>query len=216
PDQIGSIAYRCLHCGQGKQRVAMSCKSSLCLRCAKVYVDNGVAQEGKMLHDGVIYRHIVLTVPEVLSTPFYQHADAWLSLFMPCGGKFLAEFFRTVSGMALKGGSIVVVQTNGRNCHDKPPLPIIATSGGEGTRGCLHLYRSDDAAGVSERFPTDTLLRGAGDQDGCQDQRPDAGGLGEGEGHGQGCHQDHRGPELSGTLPSKFRSRSVALSALPP
>src|SRR2546427_8029629 len=26
PDQIGSIAYRCLHCGQGKHRVAMSCK----------------------------------------------------------------------------------------------------------------------------------------------------------------------------------------------
>ena len=66
PDQIGYIEYRCLHCGQGKHRVAMSCKSSLCLRCAKVYVDNWVAQVGKMLHDGVIYRHIVLTVPDVL------------------------------------------------------------------------------------------------------------------------------------------------------
>ncbi len=32
----------------------MSCKSSLCLRCAKVYVDNWVAQVGQMLHDGVI------------------------------------------------------------------------------------------------------------------------------------------------------------------
>ncbi len=54
PDQRGSIAYRCLHGGQGKQRVSMSCKSSLCLRCAKVYVDNWVAQVGQMLHDGVI------------------------------------------------------------------------------------------------------------------------------------------------------------------
>ena len=36
PDQIGYIEYRCLHCGQGKHRVAMSCKSSLYLRCAKV------------------------------------------------------------------------------------------------------------------------------------------------------------------------------------
>ena len=130
PDQIGSIAYRCLHCGQGKQRVAMSCKSSLCLRCAKVYVDNGVAQVGKMLHDGVIYRHSVLTVPEVLSTPFYQQAEAWLSPFMPCGVKCLDDFFRTVSGKALQGGSIVVVQTHGRHGQDNPPLPIIATSGG--------------------------------------------------------------------------------------
>ena len=40
PEKIGSIAYRCLHCGQGKHLVAMSCKSSLCLRCAKVYVDH--------------------------------------------------------------------------------------------------------------------------------------------------------------------------------
>jgi len=40
PEKIGSIEYRCLHCGQGKHVVAMSCKSSLCLRCAKVYVDN--------------------------------------------------------------------------------------------------------------------------------------------------------------------------------
>src|SRR6266853_582804 len=40
PHQMGYVEYRCLHCGQGKHVVAMSCKSSLCLRCAKVYVDN--------------------------------------------------------------------------------------------------------------------------------------------------------------------------------
>jgi len=130
PDQIGYIAYRCLHCGQGKHRVAMSCKSSLCLRCAKVYVDHWVAQVGKMLHDGVIYRHIVLTVPDVLRTPFYQHAEALLSPFMQCGVKCLDDFFRTVSGKALKGGYIVVVQTHGRNGQYNPHLHIIATSGG--------------------------------------------------------------------------------------
>src|SRR5712692_2677109 len=40
PDKMGYIEYRCLHCGQGTHRVAMRCQSSLCLRCAKVYVDN--------------------------------------------------------------------------------------------------------------------------------------------------------------------------------
>ena len=40
PDQMGYIDYRCLHCGEGTHRVAMSCKSSLCLRCAKVYVNS--------------------------------------------------------------------------------------------------------------------------------------------------------------------------------
>src|SRR5436305_4961745 len=58
PDQMGYIEYRCLHCDEGKHRVSMSCKTSLYLRCAKVYVDDWVAQVGKMLHEGVIYRHI--------------------------------------------------------------------------------------------------------------------------------------------------------------
>ena len=60
---MGYRAYRCLHCGQGTHRVAMSCQSSLCLRCAKVYVDTWVSQVSRMLHEGVIYRHLVLTVP---------------------------------------------------------------------------------------------------------------------------------------------------------
>jgi len=71
PEQMGYIEYRCLHCGQGQHHVAMSGHSSLCLRCAKVYVDNWVSQVSKMLHEGVIYRHIVLTVPEILRETFY-------------------------------------------------------------------------------------------------------------------------------------------------
>ena len=52
PEQMGYIEYRCLQCGQGTHRVAMSCTSSLCLRCAKVYVDNWVSQVSTMLHAG--------------------------------------------------------------------------------------------------------------------------------------------------------------------
>jgi hypothetical protein len=36
PAQIGYRAYRCLACGQGTHVVALSCQSSLGLRCAKV------------------------------------------------------------------------------------------------------------------------------------------------------------------------------------
>jgi hypothetical protein len=130
PDKMGYIEYRCLDCGQGKHLVSMSCKSSLCLRCAKVYVDDWVTQVSKILHEGVIYRHIVLTVPDVLRTPFYQNADVLLSPFMKCGVKCLDDFFSEVSGKALKGGYIVVVQTHGRNGQYNPHLHIISTSGG--------------------------------------------------------------------------------------
>jgi Transposase zinc-binding domain len=74
PDKMGSLAYRCPHCGQGEQRVAMRGQSSLCVRCAKVYVDNWVSQVSRMLQAGVIYRHIILTVPAMFRTTFYQNA----------------------------------------------------------------------------------------------------------------------------------------------
>jgi Putative transposase/Transposase zinc-binding domain len=135
PDQLGYIEYRCLRCGEGTHRVAMSCKSSLCLRCAKVYVDNWVSQVSHMLHEGVIYRHIVLTVPEILRKTFYQHAEVVLSAFMRCGVRCLDDFFSRVSGTALQGGYIVVIQTHGRNGQYNPHLHIIATSGGWDRQG---------------------------------------------------------------------------------
>jgi hypothetical protein len=130
PEKMGYIEYRCPQCGEGKHLVAMSCKSSLCLRCAKVYVDNWVSQVSTMLHEGVIYRHIVLTVPEILRKTFYQQSKDVLSPFMRCGVRCLDDVFSRVSGKSLKGGYIVVIQTHGRNGQYNPHLHCIATSGG--------------------------------------------------------------------------------------
>src|SRR5437879_12260580 len=70
PDKMGYVAYRCLQCGQGTHRVAMSCQSSLCLRCAKVYLDNWVSQLSTMLHVGVIYRTTFLTLRDMFTPTF--------------------------------------------------------------------------------------------------------------------------------------------------
>jgi hypothetical protein len=130
PAKIGYIEYRCLHCGQGKHLVAMSCKSSLCLRCAKVHVDNWVSQVSQVLHEGVIYRHIILTVPAMFRTTFYQNAAVVLSAFMRCGVQCLADFYSAVRGKPLRGGYIVVLHTHGRNGQYHPHLHLLATSGG--------------------------------------------------------------------------------------
>ena len=130
PAQMGYIDYRCLQCGEGTHRVAMSCKSSLCLRCAKVYVDTWGRQVSQMLHEGVIYRHIVLTMPALLRTTFYQQSQALLSPFMRCGRRCLDDVFSRISGRPLTGGYIMVIQTHGRNGQYHPHLHIIATSGG--------------------------------------------------------------------------------------
>ena len=135
PDKMGYIEYRCQQCGQGKHRVAMSCKSSLCLRCAKVYVDNWVSQVSRVLHEGVIYRHIILTVPALFRTAFYQNAAVVLSAFMRCGAQCLDDVYSTVRGKALRGGYITVLHTHGRNGQYHPHLHVIATSGGYDGRG---------------------------------------------------------------------------------
>jgi hypothetical protein len=130
PAKMGYVEYRCLHCGQGKHRVAMSCKSSLCLRCAKVHVDNWVSQVSKVLHEGSIYRHIILTVPAMFRTTFYQHAAVVLSAFMRCGVQCLDDFYSAIKGKPLQGGYIVVLHTHGRNGQYHPHLHVLATSGG--------------------------------------------------------------------------------------
>src|SRR5918911_4529 len=137
PEQMGYVEYRCLRCGQGTHRVAMSCKSSLCLRCAKVHVDNWVSQVSQVLHEGVLYRHIILTVPAMFRTTFYQHAAVVLRAFMRCGAQCLDDFYSAVRGKALRGGYITVLHTHGRNGQYHPHLHVIATSGGlDGSGEC--------------------------------------------------------------------------------
>ena len=130
PEKMGYVEYRCLHCGLGKHLVSMSCTSSLCLRCAKVYVDNWVSQVSKMLHEGVIYRHIILTVPAMFRTTFYQNAAVLLSALMRCGAQCLDDFYGEVRGKVLRGGYITVLHTHGRNGQYHPHLHLLATSGG--------------------------------------------------------------------------------------
>jgi len=107
-------------------------KSCFCLSCAKQYVDNFVSQVSKMLHPGVIYRHIVLTLPEQLRPVFFKERfnKDLLSGFMKCGAECLEDVVGVAKRKKLKIGSIVVVQTHGRSGRYNPHLHIIMTSGG--------------------------------------------------------------------------------------
>jgi hypothetical protein len=86
-----------------------------------------------MLHFGVIYRHVVLTIPEQLRIFFFKerHTKNMLSAFMRCGYECLEDVINTAKRkLSLKIGCIVVVQTHGRSGHYNPHLHIIMTSGG--------------------------------------------------------------------------------------
>jgi hypothetical protein len=143
PAQMGYSAYRWLHGGEGTHCVAMSCQSSLCLRCAKVSVDHWVSQVSQRLHEGVIYRHIVLTVPEMLRTTFSPQSQAVLSPFIRCGVRCWDDFYSRVSGRPLKGGSIMVSQTHGRHGQYHPHLHGLATSGGGDSKANQWVHLAD-------------------------------------------------------------------------
>src|SRR5438874_605151 len=63
-------------------------------------------------------------------TTFYHNAALLLSALMRCGVQCLDDFLSEVRGKVLRGGSIVVLYTHGRNGHYHPHLHLIATSGG--------------------------------------------------------------------------------------
>jgi len=129
----GYSEYICTHCGKETRKICFTCKSCFCLSCAKIYTDEFVNQVSKMLHPGVVYRHIVLTIPEQLRVTFYRarHDSNFLSMFMKKGYECLEDVVnRAVKRKSIKIGAIVVIQTHGRSGHYNPHLHIIMTSGG--------------------------------------------------------------------------------------
>ena len=73
--------YLCPDCQQ-RHVVAFSCKSQFCRSCAKAYGQNWVETVQAMLHPGVKYRHLTLTVPDMLRPLFYQHPATLLDGLM--------------------------------------------------------------------------------------------------------------------------------------
>jgi len=109
--------------------VAFSCKSSFCLSCCKVYVDEWVAHIGRTLYEGVSYRHVVLTMPDALHLEFYRDRPLLADL-MQCGVAMLRDALSWFTKVKLEAGYVVVLETAGRSGHWNPHLHILMTSGG--------------------------------------------------------------------------------------
>ena len=140
PKRIGYAEYQCTCCGVGSRIVPMSCKSYLCLSCAKGKIDKWVCRVSRLLHPGIIYWHVVLTVPEVLRNYFFNHHVLLKKL--PQGGvECLDSLFSATKRKKLTGGYIVVLQTHGRSGSYNVHLHIIATGGGIDLAGNFSVIR---------------------------------------------------------------------------
>ena len=120
--------YLCPHCLEEK-RGAFSCKSSFCLSCCKVYIDQWASRIGRTLYEGVSYRYVVLIMPDALHIEFYRHRGLLADL-MQCGGAMLHDALSWFKKVKLEAGYVVVLETAGRTGHWNPYLHIVMTSGG--------------------------------------------------------------------------------------
>ncbi len=125
----GHALYLCPDC-LARHVVAFSCKSPFCLSCAKVYGQTWVETVQEMLHPGVQYRHLVLTVPEALRTLLYQHAVPLLEGLMQAARTAMDAVVRHAKRQTLTLGYIVVLQTAGRSATYNPHLHVLMTDGG--------------------------------------------------------------------------------------
>ena len=126
--EAGYTTYLCPYRLEEK-RVAFSCKSSFCLSCCKVYVDEWVSHIGRTLYEGVAYRHTVLTMPDALHIEFYRDRPLLADL-MKCGVEMLSDALSWFKKVKLEAGYVVVLETAGRSGHWNPHLHILMTSGG--------------------------------------------------------------------------------------
>jgi DNA-directed RNA polymerase subunit RPC12/RpoP len=125
----GHAVYVCPDC-QERRVVAFSCKSQFCLSCAKVYGEAWVETVQAMLHPGVKYRHLILTLPEGLRLLIYQHAADLLSGLMQAVQTTMDAVVARAKRQPITLGYIVVLQTAGRSANYNPHLHILLTDGG--------------------------------------------------------------------------------------
>ncbi len=83
-----------------------------------------------MLHPGVTYRHLILTVPEALRTLLYQHAVPLLEGLMQAARTAMDGVVRQAKRQTVTLGYIVVLQTAGRSARYNPHLHVLMTDGG--------------------------------------------------------------------------------------
>jgi hypothetical protein len=128
----GYAEYDCMHCGGDHHIVYFSCKSRLCLKCAKRRSAEIAENIAKQLIQGVTYRQVVLTMPCQLRDPFYEHPNQrkLYSAYMRASYDCLVEVFQIMfKKKNIKIAVIPVIHTHSRNGDYNPHNHVILGEG---------------------------------------------------------------------------------------
>uniref|UniRef100_UPI0039F71600 transposase zinc-binding domain-containing protein n=1 Tax=Piscirickettsia salmonis TaxID=1238 RepID=UPI0039F71600 len=131
-DLGGFALFGCCGCGKGRHKIFFSCKSNACLKCAKRYGREAMERITSKLFLGISYRQVVLTLPEQLRGPFYNHSnkDKLYSDFMRLAHYCLQDVIRQMfRNDQLNVAVIAFIHTNSRNGTYNPHLHVILGEG---------------------------------------------------------------------------------------
>lgn len=129
---LGFMKYQCLCCGLDEKIIGFSCKTLFCLRCSRLAAADFVTEVQSKLHSGVVYRHLILTIPEQLRVIFYNHRfePELYNLFFRAAWACIQDVIQTVRRKSnLKCGCLMVLHTVGRKGDHKPHLHILLMDG---------------------------------------------------------------------------------------
>jgi len=130
---FGYIEYQCFNCGQETKRVGFSCKSRFCIHCARKGSREFIDEIMSKLHPGVVYRHLILTIPEQLRDIFYQNRKEkdLFSRFINSAKDYINDVYRHVTGIdKLQTGCVVVLHLAGRKGNWNTHLHVVVINGG--------------------------------------------------------------------------------------
>jgi hypothetical protein len=128
----GFAIFKCLKCGQDEHVVNFSCKGKGCPHCGKRYARDSMEKIASNLFLGISYRQIVLTLPQQLRIPFYNHPNYndLYAKFMALGQACLEEVVHVMySNTVYKIACVVFIHTHGRNGVYNPHLHLILGEG---------------------------------------------------------------------------------------
>jgi Putative transposase/Transposase zinc-binding domain len=130
--EFGYVKFQCMNCGQDSKTVAFSCKSRFCLRCGRVSAAGFVEEIRAKLHPCVVYRHLILTIPEQLRVLFYENrqSNELFNLFFQAGWSCVQDVLNRATRCDLRCGCLMVIHTVGRKSDYKPHLHILLMDGG--------------------------------------------------------------------------------------
>ena len=131
--KFGYVEYVCTSCGKGFHRSGFSCKSKFCIHCARKSSKDFMEEMMGKLHPGIVYRHLILTIPEQLRVYFYQKrvTKDLYNEFIRLAKDYVEDVFRTITRKKkLEVGCVVVLHMAGRKGSFNPHLHVIVMNGG--------------------------------------------------------------------------------------